>query len=50
MKGNKEMYTTPEIEISLLEAEDILSSSLGPGEDIWDDGKPGDNPTEDDEL
>ena len=44
------MYTTPEIEFNLLEAEDILVKSKEPGEDIWDDGKPGDNPTEDDDL
>ena len=43
------MYNSPLIEITILLADDILTESLD-SDDIWNDGKPGDNTTEDDEL
>ena len=43
------MYKAPEMEVTLLEAEDILTVSGGP-DDIWGEDGKGDEATGDDEL
>lgn len=48
-KEKLKMYKAPEMEVTLLEAEDILTVSGGP-DDIWEEDGKGDEATGDDEL